>query len=115
VKTGSWIRSMTFPVIALAVALVTAVAPTAAQAASMHRSAMHGGDGHYDGRGHDGDRDHRYPNHFHERWHSPYYIYRYYPVPTYPGPTYWYYCPSYGTYYPYVSSCPESWVPVPAS
>ena len=43
------------------------------------------------------------------------YIYRYYPAPTYPGPTYWYYCPSYGAYYPYVSSCSEPWVPVPAS
>jgi len=41
----------------------------------------------------------------------------YYP-PTYayeaPAPSYWYYCPSYGAYYPNVSSCPEPWVPVPA-
>ena len=27
---------------------------------------------------------------------------------------YWYYCPSAGAYYPYVDSCPEAWVPVPA-
>jgi hypothetical protein len=28
-------------------------------------------------------------------------------------PAYW--CPSYGAYYPSVTSCPESWEPVPAS
>ena len=28
-------------------------------------------------------------------------------------PAYW--CPSYGEYYPTVTSCPESWEPVPAS
>jgi hypothetical protein len=27
----------------------------------------------------------------------------------------WYYCPSYGADYPNVGSCPEAWVPVPAS
>jgi hypothetical protein len=32
-----------------------------------------------------------------------------------PPPSYWYYCPSAGAYYPYVSSCPEGWVPVPAA
>jgi hypothetical protein len=30
-------------------------------------------------------------------------------------PTYWYYCPSVGAYYPYTQTCPEPWVPVPAS
>ena len=30
-----------------------------------------------------------------------------------PLSTYWYYCPSYGAYYPTVPSCPEAWVPVP--
>jgi len=46
----------------------------------------------------------------------PYYgYYDYPPAYAYPAPGYWYYCPSYGTYYPYVTSCPESWVPVPAS
>jgi hypothetical protein len=35
-------------------------------------------------------------------------------IPTYaPAPSgYWYYCPSVGSYYPYVDSCPEPWVPV---
>jgi len=37
--------------------------------------------------------------------------YAYAPAPQ----AYWYYCPSAGTYYPYVSSCPEPWVPVPAT
>ncbi len=29
-------------------------------------------------------------------------------------PAYWYFCPSYGAYYPTVSACPQPWVPVPA-
>jgi hypothetical protein len=32
----------------------------------------------------------------------------------YAPPVYWYYCRSYGAYYPSVPSCPEPWVPVPA-
>src|SRR5262249_28124658 len=32
-----------------------------------------------------------------------------------PQPYYWYFCPSAGAYYPYVASCPEEWVPVPAA
>lgn len=35
-----------------------------------------------------------------------------YTVPP-PPPAYWYYCPSFGNYYPRVPSCPEPWVPVP--
>jgi hypothetical protein len=31
-----------------------------------------------------------------------------------PSSSYWYYCPSASNYYPYVGSCPEPWVPVPA-
>ena len=44
----------------------------------------------------------------------PYYGY-YPPAYGYEAPAYWYYCPSYGAYYPNVASCPEAWVPVPAS
>jgi hypothetical protein len=40
--------------------------------------------------------------------YDPYYGY-------YAAPGYWYYCPSSGAYYPDVPTCPESWVPVPAS
>jgi hypothetical protein len=28
---------------------------------------------------------------------------------------YWYYCQSAGAYYPYVTACPEAWVPVEAT
>jgi hypothetical protein len=47
----------------------------------------------------------------------PYYGYHGYYPPTYgyAAPGYWYYCQSYGAYYPNVGSCPEEWVPVPAS
>jgi len=44
-------------------------------------------------------------------------VYPYYYPPAYTydqAPSYWYYCPSYGQYYPNVSSCPEPWVTVPA-
>jgi hypothetical protein len=75
---------------------------------------MHQGfDGHhgFDGR-HDFDRG------GHRRFGFgpvyPYYGY-YPPAYDYPAPAYWYYCPSYGAYYPSVASCPEAWVPVPAS
>ena len=36
------------------------------------------------------------------------------PVYSAPPPAYWYYCPSFGAYYPDVPNCPEPWVPVPA-
>jgi len=36
------------------------------------------------------------------------------PVYTAPPPSYWYYCPSAGGYYPDVPACPEPWVPVPS-
>ena len=40
-----------------------------------------------------------------------------YDAPAYaaPSPLYWYYCPSYGAYYPNVVNCPDAWVAVPAS
>ena len=46
----------------------------------------------------------------------PFYGYSpYYPPAYTEAPAYWYYCPSYGAYYPNVTSCPEAWTPVPAS
>jgi hypothetical protein len=80
----------------------------------MHR----GFEGHrgFDGR-HDFDR-HRDFDRGHGRFlfgFGPYPYYGYYPAYGYEAPTYWYYCPSYGAYYPNVASCPEAWVPVPAS
>lgn len=41
-------------------------------------------------------------------YYSPVYV-----APVYPAPAYWYYCPSYGRYYPTVPTCPEPWLPVP--
>jgi hypothetical protein len=72
----------------------------------------HGFEGnHFDGRhfeGHDSER-----RHFEGRggfgFIAPYY------APYYVAPNYWYYCRAYDAYYPDVSSCPEAWVPVPAS
>jgi hypothetical protein len=71
----------------------------------------HGFDGHhgFDGR-HDFDRG----GHRRFGFGPVFPYYGYYP-PTYGDQAYWYYCPSYGAYYPNVASCPEAWVPVPAS
>src|SRR5262249_58384017 len=72
---------------------------------------------HFDGRHFEGGR-------FHHGFRNgvvvgpvyPYYYgYDYAPAYPYEPPTSWWYCSSYGTYYPYVTSCPDAWVPVPAS
>ena len=47
-------------------------------------------------------------------FYSTYPYYGYYPAAP-DAPVYWYYCPSYGAYYPNVTSCPDAWVPVPGS
>src|SRR5262245_29414963 len=138
-NTRSWIGRITSPtatvVVALTVALLVTGTPSAAHAMSTHESVMRGGDAHHDADGdhrrhsggeHDGDRDHHSPHHSGRGPNGIYYIYPYnqywygwtyghYPRPTYPAPTYRYYCPSYAAYYPYVASCPESWMLVPAS
>ena len=78
--------------------------------------AHHGFEGHhFEGHhfeGHDFDR-HDFENHrpFGFRPVVPYSI-PYDPPYSYVPPDYWYYCPNYGQYYPYVTSCPEAWVPV---
>ena len=83
--------------------------------------SRHAFDGHhFDGHHFDGRFDHRFDHRFSggvviaPSW--PYY-YPYAPDPGYtyqaPVPSYWYYCPSYGSYYPTVQSCPEAWVPIP--
>jgi hypothetical protein len=69
----------------------------------------------------DGHRrfDHRFDGHrFHNRaFITPFiaapflFSYTYPPAYVAPPTTYWY-CPSYGAYYPQVQSCPEQWVPV---
>ena len=78
----------------------------------------HGFDGHhFEGHHFDG---HHFDGRVHDRFRFgfgpvvPYY--GYYPYyGSYDTPAYWYYCPSYGAYYPNVASCPDPWVPVPAS
>ena len=68
--------------------------------------------------GHHGFDEHRFDHHrFGFGPVLPFYgYYPYYPPAYgYQAPAYWYYCPSAGAYYPNVQSCPEAWVPVPAS
>jgi hypothetical protein len=62
-------------------------------------------------------------HHHHGRFRGPAFVTSivapayYYPAP-YPAPYYalppgyWYYCPAYGAYYPYVTDCPSGWQPV---
>jgi len=71
----------------------------------------HDFDGHHFA-GHDFDRRHFEGHGF---WLGP--VFPYYPPvysPNQVAPSYWYYCPSYGAYYPSVTSCPEPWETVPA-
>jgi hypothetical protein len=77
----------------------------------MHQGseAHHGFEGHHEFDGHHGFGGHR---RFGFGPVFPYY--GYYPYGD-RAPAYWYYCPSYGAYYPSVPTCPEAWVPVPAS
>jgi hypothetical protein len=108
--------------VAMATALA-AVAPSAADGSGQYtagsrppvqgQSAFSGSRRDFDGRhGHVGGH-HRFD---HTRrlyvtpfvyWGSPYYVYQ--------APGYYWYCPSYEDYYPNVDSCPEAWVPIPAS
>jgi len=82
----------------------------------------HGGFGHHFD-GHHFDGRHFEGGRFHHGFHDgfvigpayPYYSYDYSPAYPYEPPTSWWYCPSYGAYYPDVASCPDAWVPVPAS
>ena len=104
-------------VAALAIVLA-AVGPSQARPMGGHgfggdhavRGGMHHGfDGH-----HDVDRGGGGHRRFGLRPAFPYY--GYYPfVYGYQVPAYWYYCQSYGAYYPSVTYCPEGWLPVPAS
>jgi hypothetical protein len=83
----------------------------------------------------DGHRDHGHHDHHGGRaivgvwpslwwdpWWEPYWYYAPPPViiqeppPVYvQQPLYWYYCQSAQAYHPYVASCPEPWIPVPAT
>lgn len=106
--------------IGVALVLGTASFGQAAGVHGGHTFSGHPGMGHFEG--------HRFEGrHFDRRFHggviigAPFYwppVYPYYDPPAYtypaPAPSYWYFCQSYGAYYPNVQSCPEAWVPVPA-
>ena len=120
-------RKVAFIAIA-ALAIVLAISlPSQARGAGGHGfggghpggAIGHGGfDGHHGFDGHRGFDGHHFD---HRRFGFapvfPFYGYFPYYPPAYgsEAPAYWYYCPSAGAYYPNVQSCPEAWVPVPAS
>ena len=90
-----------------------------AAASPSYAAAEHGGPGfsgnsaggHFDGnRGFEGHHGFDGRHDFHRRGHGGVFI----GAPFYWAPGYWYFCPSYGAYYPAVPSCPEAWIPVPA-
>ncbi len=88
-----------------------------ANAAEVHHEHEGHGDGdHGQLHGSHGRGPHLY-RYYGDPYGSSYYRYPYYEYPFYGyrSPRYWYYCPSYGRYYPDVGSCPGSWVVVPAS
>ena len=77
-----------------------------------------GDDGRQDDRGQHNGRgggDHDRDDHRRGRFLRGPFVYSN-PYPVYVAPTngYWYYCPSAEAYYPYVTYCLDSWVPVPA-
>jgi hypothetical protein len=119
-KKLSWIAF-----VGVAIVLATASFSQAAAAAhGGHGFSGHPGTGQFDRprgfeghRAFEGRRDFdRRPDAFIGVPFSPAPVYPDYYSPDYadapPAPTYWYYCPSYGAYYPTVPSCPDAWVPV---
>jgi len=95
-----------------ALAIVLAVnAPSQARGMSGHGAGGHHFGGHHGFEGHHFGGGH---GRFGFAPLVPYYGYNPY-YGYYQAPAYWYYCPSYGAYYPNVASCPEPWVTVPAS
>jgi hypothetical protein len=110
-----------------AFASVALVAVAIVLAASAPSQAQRGGSGH-GGEGHEGGPPSRGEGHhdFGERrdfyrgrddassFGDPYYEGDP-PAGGSAAPEYRYYCPSYGDYYPNVGSCPDPWVPEPAS
>jgi hypothetical protein len=124
-------KSLVAALTIVALALTTSPAAAAPRPHALPRAAGHPGafEAH---RGvasrHEVGRDRDFDRREHDRvfvatgpaffWGSAYpYLWDVPAVPVYapPPPSYWYYCPSAGAYYPYVSSCPEAWLPVPAT
>jgi hypothetical protein len=118
-------KKMAFVAVA-ALAIVVAVnAPSQARAMGGHEGGHSGGAVGHGFEGHRGFEGHHFDGHFDRGVRggfgfgvvSPYYPYYGYYPPAYTSdaPMYYWYCPSYGAYYPSVASCPDTWVPVPAS
>ena len=109
--------------VGVAIVLAAASPSYAAAGHGGHGSSGHSAGGHFEGhRGFEGHHGFDGRGNFARRGHGgafigvPFYLapdysdaYTYSPPPS----TYWYYCPSYGAYYPTVPRCPEAWVPVP--
>jgi len=116
--TLKYLKRLVFVAIAAFAIVLVVSAPSQARAAAGHGfegghpsmgQEHRGFEGH---RGFDGHRN------FHRDGHGRFFfgpVYPYYgyypPAYGYEAPTYWY-CPSYGAYYPTVGSCPDAWVPV---
>src|SRR5437879_1549867 len=128
---------MAFAAVAALAIVLAVTAPSQARAMGGHEGghsggavgrgfeAHHGFEGHHGFAGHRGFEGHRFDGRFDPGVRggfgfgvaAPYYPYYDYCPPAYPydAPMYYWYCASYGAYYPSVASCPDSWVPVPAS
>ena len=115
--------------VALVVVTIVFVVAASSQAAPRGGHDFHAAPApraHFEGR--PGFEGHRHLDHrgFEHRGHgaavfvAPSFVWGYpdYDPPDYayttPAPAYWYYCPTYGAYYPNVDSCPVPWVTVPA-
>jgi len=90
--------------------LLAIAAPGHAQTMTGRRA---GDDGHHDGGGQHDNHGH-HDQHDRHLFRGPFVYWNPYPVYVQPTPGYWYYCPSAEAYYPYVTYCLDSWVPVPA-
>jgi hypothetical protein len=102
------LNKLAFVALAALAIVLAANGPSQARGVGGHGFGVHQGfEGHHGFEGRHGfDGRHR----FGFGRVSPFYGYNgYYPQ------GYWYYCPSYGAYYPSVATSPEAWVPVPAS
>ena len=101
---------------------LVAIATVLALAAPGHAQAMsgrhaghddhHAAAGHHEGHQHDGNH-HHHGHHASPVFRGSYVYWNSYPVYVQTTPGYWYYCPSAEAYYPYVTYCLDSWVPVP--
>jgi hypothetical protein len=117
------------------VVIAVILVATAPGDARPHHGGQGGGHDHGGGH-HDGHRGFHRDHHGHVIIGGPFFfgpVYPYYDAPYYayapppvvvqtppvyvqpPPQSYWYFCPSFGAYYPTVRSCPEPWLPVPAT